>query len=397
MGRLTSITHVKNPTTIEALTYQNDAAGNRIKLTRANAAAFLVPTAISSTAYDAANEQTQFNGVTQTFGANGNLTNDGTNTYTWDARNRLTAMIGGATASFSYDGLGRRTSKTINSVTTNYQYDGKDIVAETGATASTYVRGLKIDEPFIRQGATNEFYQTDALGSTLALTDATGAAQTTYTYEPFGKTTAVGASSSAFQYTGRENDGTGLYYYRARFYSSTLQRFVSEDPIEFDGNSINLYVYVLNDPVDFADPTGLVNTAQCGKCPGPMKKCIGKARVLKGNPNLIGKQGAFPGIKVAANSAAVIPQQFGVAKSTLTPLAGQISGVLGGQETFCGVTDVIGGRSPIPGVPVRDALQRLYPGLFIIELVSASADLGIVDVELSIPANLSCPTGTRPQ
>ena len=77
---------------------------------------------------------------------------------------------------------------------------------------------------------------TDSLGSTLALVDNAGTRQTQYTYEPFGKTTVTGASSTnAFQYTGRENDDTGLYYYRARYSHLGLQRFVSEDPIRFRG------------------------------------------------------------------------------------------------------------------------------------------------------------------
>ena len=68
----------------------------------------------------------------------------------------------------------------------------------------------------------------DALGSTLALTDATGTVQTEYTYEPFGQTTVAGTpSTNPFQYTRRENDGTGLYYYRTRYYQPVLQRFLS--------------------------------------------------------------------------------------------------------------------------------------------------------------------------
>jgi RHS repeat-associated protein len=59
------------------------------------------------------------------------------------------------------------------------------------------------------------------------------------------------------KFTGRENDGTGLYYYRARYYSSTFQRFVSQDPIGFGGDDTDLYAYVANDPVDFTDPLGI--------------------------------------------------------------------------------------------------------------------------------------------
>ncbi len=85
----------------------------------------------------------------------------------------------------------------------------------------------------------------DGLGSTLALVDNAGNLQTQYTYEPFGKTTFTGApSTNAVQCTGRENDGTGLYYYRARYYHTRLQRFISQDPIGFNGGDVNLYAYV---------------------------------------------------------------------------------------------------------------------------------------------------------
>jgi len=79
------------------------------------------------------------------------------------------------------------------------------------------------------------------------LVDGSGTVQTQYTYEPFGTTTVSGqANANPNQYTGRENDGTGLYYYRARYYHPGLQRFISEDPIGFAGGDTNLYAYVGN-------------------------------------------------------------------------------------------------------------------------------------------------------
>ncbi len=118
--------------------------------------------------------------------------------------------------------------------------------------------GLGIDEVFTRTDATGRrTFFTDALGSTVNLTDDTGSLQTIYYYEPFGNTTPGGdPSTNSFQYTGRENDGTGLYYYRARYYSPRLQRFISEDPIGFFGG-INFYSYALNNPISFSDPLGL--------------------------------------------------------------------------------------------------------------------------------------------
>jgi len=98
----------------------------------------------------------------------------------------------------------------------------------------------------------------DALGSVIALTDDTGMVKTTYTYDPFGKVTITGeASDNPFQYTGRENDSTGLYYYRARYYSPELQRFISEDPIGRAGGDVNYFAYVGNNPVNLTDPLGL--------------------------------------------------------------------------------------------------------------------------------------------
>jgi len=144
-------------------------------------------------------------------------------------------------------------------------YDGNDIVAEIGGDAvrATYLRGLNIDEMFgiLRQeGSYFSIY--DGLGSTLALTDQAGASVVQYTYDPFGNTQSTNpAFSNPFQYTGRENDGTGLYYYRARYYSTAIQRFLSEDPIGLAGG-INKYAYADNDPILEGDPTGLLTDKQ---------------------------------------------------------------------------------------------------------------------------------------
>jgi RHS repeat-associated protein len=78
-----------------------------------------------------------------------------------------------------------------------------------------------------------------------------------YAYEPFGNTTVTsGSSTNPYEYTGRENDGTGLYYYRARYYSPSTMRFLSEDPSGF-GAGPNFYAYTGDDPIDFVDPLGL--------------------------------------------------------------------------------------------------------------------------------------------
>ena len=89
------------------------------------------------------------------------------------------------------------------------------------------------------------------------MTDETGQIRTQYNYSPFGETELLGEpSDNPFQYTGRENDNTGFYYYRARYYSPRLKRFVSEDPIRLRGG-INFFIIGGNNPINFIDPLGL--------------------------------------------------------------------------------------------------------------------------------------------
>jgi len=193
----------------------------------------------------------------------GQLANDGTNTYAWDARNHLVGISGPASASFVYDPFGRRAAKSVTGATTQFLYDRWNPVQELdGASPPNVVAnlltGLRIDEYFSRtDSAGAATILADALGSTLGLTDASGALNTTYTYEPFGNVTISGAANAIpFQFTGRENDGTGLYFYRARYYSPTLQRFIAQDPIELRGG-VNLYAAMSDDPIDHSDPLGL--------------------------------------------------------------------------------------------------------------------------------------------
>jgi len=260
-SQLTRITYKRVEGTLGDLTYHYDLAGNRIK-TDGSFARIAVPEPIASLAYDAANRLMQRETTTLTYDDNGNLTSDGVRTYTWDARNRLASVNGpGIAAGFQYDPFGRRISKTINGTATEFLYDGFNTVQEIsgGIPVANLLAGLGIDGYFIRTDVNGSHILVfDALGSTLGLLDRSGLLQTEYTYEPFGATTATGtASPNPFQYTGRENDATGLYYYRARYYSPTLRRFISEDPFGFAGGDINLYAYVLSSPTNFTDPLGL--------------------------------------------------------------------------------------------------------------------------------------------
>jgi RHS repeat-associated protein len=168
------------------------------------------------------------------------------------------AAISGATpASFQYDAFGRRVQKTLGNTATALLYDGPNAVQErVGSSVTNLLAGLGIDEQHTRtDGTDTRALLADALGSTVALVDGSGTVQPEYTYEPFGATTGA-SGPNPYQFTGREHDGTGLYYYRARYYHPALQRFVSEDPLEFGGGDPNLYTYAFNSPTDYVDPTG---------------------------------------------------------------------------------------------------------------------------------------------
>jgi len=257
-SHITGMTWTLGGNLVGDLEYSYDADGRVIEKTGSLAQTNL-PQPVSGNTFNVANEMTAFKGVPFTYDANGNLISNGTNTYVWDARNHLVSLSGGNAASFVYDPFGRRAQKTINGVSTQFLYDASNPVQEiqNGAPSANLLSGVGIDEYFQRTdsaGARN--YLTDILGSTLALTDAAGNMQTQYSYDPFGNAAASGqASSNAYQFTGRENDSTGLYYYRARYQSPSLARFIAQDPIEFGSSDKNAYSYVSNRPTALLYPT----------------------------------------------------------------------------------------------------------------------------------------------
>ena len=257
-SQLTGITYKLGTNTLGNLTYGYDLAGRRMGVGGSYARTG-VPAAASAASYNVNNQLTNWKGATLTYDLNGNLTSDGTNTYTWNARNQLVTISGAVNASFQYDAFGRRVSKNISG-TTQFLYDGANPVQEiSGSSASANLITGHIDEYFQRtDSAGTRSFLTDALGSTLALADSTGTVQTSYTFEPFGNTAVTGSSTTnSFAFTGREFDTTGLYFYRARYYNPQLQRFVSEDPIGFNGRSVNLYSYANNSSTNGTDPSGL--------------------------------------------------------------------------------------------------------------------------------------------
>jgi RHS repeat-associated protein len=196
-------------------------------------------------------------------------------TYTWDSPQRLTQVSTPEhTATYQYDLLGRRVQRQITKPgfppeTTHYVYDGLQAVGEIRPqqSSTSLMTGLNLDEMLARVttlNATNttqaRTYLTDALGSVIAQTQDNQSTLAGYSYSPYGQTQSTGnTEGDSVQYTGRENDNNGLYYYRARYYDPVLKRFLSEDPIGLSGGSLSFYAYVNGNPVSYIDPLGLAS------------------------------------------------------------------------------------------------------------------------------------------
>ena len=138
----------------------------------------------------------------------------------------------------------------------------------TNGTLTKYVYGRGL----IGEETNGEFktYHFDSRGSTVAITDETGAITDTFAYDTYGKLIArTGTSDVIFQYNGLDGvitEPNGLIYMRARYYSTELRRFINADIVAgtiTDSTSLNRYAYVNGNPVSFVDPFGLsANLAQ---------------------------------------------------------------------------------------------------------------------------------------
>jgi len=210
------------------------------------------------------NQYASVAGTTFSYDGNGNLISDGTNTFAYDAENKLTsATTGGVTTTLTYDPLGRLYQVSKGSTVRRFVYDGDEVASEldgSGALIGHYGYGPGSDEPLIWWDATSggvmRMLHADERGSIVALSDSNGNPITINSYDEYGIPGTGNSSSERFQYTGQMYlPEIGMYYYKARMYSPTLGRFMQNDPSGYS-DGMNWYAYVHNDPVNGTDPSG---------------------------------------------------------------------------------------------------------------------------------------------
>jgi len=208
--------------------------------------------------------------------------------FQWDYRNRLLAVVdknalGAETqrVEFTYDAMNNRIAKTVDitplngindGVVTRFVYDRDHVLLEfvdNDGTAGVnqpvldkrYLYGTGVDQILAQENAGGEvtWLLTDHLGTVRDLVDNSGNVVNHLQYDSYGNVVfeTNPAIDTRYLFTGREFDSeTGLYYYRARYYDAGVGKFISEDPIGFDGGDANLYRYVENSPVKATDPSG---------------------------------------------------------------------------------------------------------------------------------------------
>ncbi|MCZ7648076.1 MAG: hypothetical protein M5U26_22925 [Planctomycetota bacterium] len=236
--------------------------------------------------HNSVHELTAIDAASLSYDLKGNLTaHSNGQTYTWDFENLMaSATVGEETAEYVYDAFRRRVKKTFDENSTVFVYDGWRCIAEydNGAAASApdrlFVFGAYLDEVLMMRNSagTKYYYHTNHLYSVHAITNQSGAiVEAVKSYDAYGKATVItGAGTDStwftsddvtgsataignpFFYTGQRLDPeTGLMYYKNRYMSVDLGRFISRDPIGILSVS-DLYNYAANSPAKFLDLFG---------------------------------------------------------------------------------------------------------------------------------------------
>jgi RHS repeat-associated protein len=279
-GRLIGV--AEGPTVLSQ--YDYDDNGNRLSHT--------TPGGTDTGAYDAQDRLLSYGDFTFTYGENGELrtktdtvTSD-VMTYVYDALGSLRSVTLPDTTVIDYviDGQGRRVGKRVDgALVQGFLYkDQLRIAAELDSAGEvvaqfSYVGGSHSPDWMTKGGALYRFVKDQVSSVRLVVNAVTGDVAQEIEYGEFG--VVLSDSNLGFQpfgFAGGVYDGeTGLTRFGARDYDASVGRWVSKDPILFDGGQANLYVYVDNDPINRSDETG-EGPADCVKPIARYLECKGK-------------------------------------------------------------------------------------------------------------------------
>ncbi|MFA4888346.1 MAG: RHS repeat-associated core domain-containing protein [Candidatus Omnitrophota bacterium] len=192
-----------------------------------------------------------------------------TTNYTYDLENRLLHITGGnLDIAYQYDAEGKRISSTQGSSSTNYLYDGLSVILERnsqGQNLTSYIRnplaaggiGGIIKEATPIPGYPDAYYHYDGQDNVTVITGSSAERLMSASYDSFGNLLEKsGIADNSYKFSTKETDPSGLIYFGARYYDPRIGRFITRDPLGMV-NGPNLYLYCLNDPLNWIDPWGL--------------------------------------------------------------------------------------------------------------------------------------------
>ena len=208
------------------------------------------------------------------FDARGNLICDGVRKFTYDIENRLltkSPISAIPDLTLTYDPEGRLSSTKAGSVTTQFLYDGVNLIGEydvtSGSMTARYADGAGTDDPLVWfTDATNtntRYFYYDYHGTVIGYAGSNGSLAQLYKYDAYGvpknsSNVDNWSLGSRFRYTGQLMiPEAKLYYYKARVYDPVMGRFLQTDPIG-SKDDLDLYGYTAGDPVNRNDATGLL-------------------------------------------------------------------------------------------------------------------------------------------
>jgi RHS repeat-associated protein len=245
------------------LSYIYDESGNRIRT--------IINDVTTEYSTNNMNQYTTAGTAAYEYDNDGNLISktDGSDlcTYTYDDENQLTEVVTPkGTWNYEYDALGNRIATVQNGERIDYLVDPTGLVNIIGEYNGDgdllvhYTHGLGLTSRVDPSGVAT-YYHFDSMGNTSELTSQSTEVHNTYSYAPFGRVLSESESvQNPFSFEGLfgvMGEASGLYFMRARFYDPESGRFMSEDPIVYSMDSLNLYEYCNNSPIVFSDPTGL--------------------------------------------------------------------------------------------------------------------------------------------